>query len=113
MNGVVVALNNKLSEMPSLANQMPYSGGWLAVVKPTRLARDLRNLLFGNEAQAWIDSEAQRLDDMLQADREYRLAATGPRALEDIYGSVDGLHWDELTREFLLNQPEQHHLLVW
>jgi glycine cleavage system H lipoate-binding protein len=106
VHGAVVAVNTKLADMPSLPNEYPYGGGWMVMIKPNRLAKDLRNLLFGDEVSAWYESEAARLDDILQPQREYRLAATGPKALADIYGSVSGLNWDELRRDYLLNDTE-------
>ena len=34
------------------------SSGWLMMVEPTRLTRDLRNLLYGPETNAWLEDES-------------------------------------------------------
>jgi hypothetical protein len=48
-----------------------------------------------------MDDEASRLTDMIAEETGHRLAATGGRAVSDIYGQVPGLDWDELRSSFL------------
>lgn len=43
--GEVVERNEKLVESPELVNQEPYAGGWIVVVKPSRLQDDLKTLM--------------------------------------------------------------------
>ena len=45
VTGEVVERNEKLVNSPELVNQEPYGGGWIAVVKPSRLQEDLKALL--------------------------------------------------------------------
>jgi len=101
LEGIVVAVNPRLETSPVLANSSPYGAGWLMIIEPTRLSRDLRSLNFGRQAEQWLDAEAGRLAGLLDRERGYRLAATGGRAVDDIYGSVEGLDWDELVETFL------------
>jgi glycine cleavage system H lipoate-binding protein len=102
VDGVVVAVNHKVLERASLANESPYEEGWLVVIEPTRLQPNLRNLLFEEEAGSWTEAEVGRLAALVSQDVEHQLAATGGRAIEDIYGNVKGLDWDQLVREFFL-----------
>ena len=50
--GEVVERNEKLVDSPELVNQQPYGGGWIVVVKPSRLEVDLNSLL---DAKAYAD----------------------------------------------------------
>ncbi len=102
VQGIVVAVNPNLRHRPGLANHSPYASGWCLILQPTRLTRDLRSLLFGTQTEGWLDHEAGRLAELLDRESGYRLAATGGRVVEDIYGSVEGLDWDELVQGFLL-----------
>lgn len=45
ISGEVLERNEKLAESPELVNQDPYGAGWIVVVKPSRLADDLKVLL--------------------------------------------------------------------
>jgi glycine cleavage system H protein len=45
VSGEVVDRNEKLVESPELVNQDPYGGGWIVIVKPSRLQDDLKVLL--------------------------------------------------------------------
>ena len=71
------------------------------VIQPTSLRSNLKNLLFGEESLAWIDDEANRLSQMVSDTAGYAMAAAGGEVVKDIFGSVPGLDWDELTRRFL------------
>lgn len=102
MNGVVVATNHKILREPTLAKQDPYGEGWLIVVEPRGLKQNLKNLLFDQEAAVWINAEAQRLEAMVMSVYGMPLAATGGEVVEDIFGSVGHLKWEDLVHEFLL-----------
>jgi len=45
VSGEVMERNEKLVDSPELVNQQPYGGGWIVVVKPSRLQDDLKALL--------------------------------------------------------------------
>jgi len=45
ISGEVVERNEKLVDSPELVNKQPYGGGWIVVVKPSRLNDDLNSLL--------------------------------------------------------------------
>jgi hypothetical protein len=65
------------------------------------LQGDLRKLAFGEQAVAWLEEDSARLAGLVSGDPEMRLAATGGRAVADIFGSVPGLDWAGLAKEFL------------
>jgi glycine cleavage system H lipoate-binding protein len=101
LSGIVVARNPKALERGSDAISSPYGQGWLLLLEPAKLQQDLGRMIPANSASSWFEKESQRLSDMLTADTGQRLAATGGRVLPDVYGSVPGLDWDKLVKEFL------------
>jgi len=101
VDGTVVAVNHEILKKANTANDAPYADGWLMVVQPTNLRKNLKNLFFDSESLAWIDDEASRLGMMLNADSRYPQMASGGEALKDIYGAVPEIGWDRLVEEFL------------
>jgi glycine cleavage system H lipoate-binding protein len=102
VEGVVVAVNPRIEQRARVPHESPFGSGWLLMLEPTRLGKDLRNLLFGPETSAWLEDEAARLISLVSDDTEHRLAATGGRMVDDVYGTVEGLAWDDLVTRFLL-----------
>jgi glycine cleavage system H lipoate-binding protein len=101
VDGTVVAVNPKVAKSARTANDAPYADGWLMVIQPSGMRKNLKNLLFGDESMAWMDDESMRLTSMLSQETDYRLAATGGEAISDIYGNIQGIGWDRLVNEFL------------
>lgn len=44
MSGEVTEVNAKLADSPELVNQQPYGDGWIAVIKPSSLEAELKDL---------------------------------------------------------------------
>jgi len=101
MEGIVVARNPNLREK-SITNKDPYGEGWLMIIEPTKLKMNLKNLIFGKESTAWMEDESSRLAALVSEETDYKLAATGGRAVNDIYGQMPELGWDTLVKTFLL-----------
>jgi glycine cleavage system H protein len=57
MGGVVTAANKDLVGSPGTMNNDPYGQGWIAVMKPDDLQAGLKELLQGNELEAWLKEE--------------------------------------------------------
>jgi len=45
ISGEIVEVNTKLADSPELVNQQPYGDGWIAVVKPSNIDAELKELL--------------------------------------------------------------------
>jgi len=101
IDGTVVAVNPRIHGSPEKANSSPYAKGWLMVIQPKNLRKNLKNLLYGVESIAWTDDEATRLTRLLDEESDYRMAATGGDAIGDIYGAVPEIGWDRLVASFL------------
>ncbi|MFP4477300.1 MAG: glycine cleavage system protein H [Desulfatibacillaceae bacterium] len=101
VDGIVVAVNPAMTNESGADSGSPYDRGWFALVEPVKLRGNLRRLMFDQGGQRWLESEVDRLMDMLGYAGETPLAATGGRAVPDIYGEHPELGWDRLRRTFL------------
>jgi len=45
LTGVVLRFNNGLLDDPGIINREPYGKGWIAIIRPTNLGKDLEKLL--------------------------------------------------------------------
>ena len=102
MKGIVVATNQKAASRPELVKKDPYGQGWLMVVEPLELRSNLKNLLFEQEAAAWVNAEARRLETKIMGTYGMPLAATGGEIVDDIIGNLPNLSWEDVIHEFLL-----------
>ena len=64
LSGVVLKFNNVLSESPSLINQDPYGKGWIAIIQPKNLDKELERLL-KPELYAEHIKELTKIDETL------------------------------------------------
>jgi glycine cleavage system H protein len=61
VEGYVVEINDSILSQPSLINISPYSRGWLALIRPTHLSKNLKQLLYGTAALRWFEEETIKL----------------------------------------------------
>ena len=54
--GKVIAVNRSLLRDPALAQRSAHGAGWLLRIRPTRLGKNIRNLLTPTAAKSWLDS---------------------------------------------------------
>lgn len=45
ISGVVLEVNSELSDAPELVNKSPYEKGWITIIRPDDLRRDLPSLM--------------------------------------------------------------------
>jgi glycine cleavage system H lipoate-binding protein len=98
LSGVVAAVNYQLTKNPSAIKEEPYNEGWLMVIDPTEMKKDLKNLLYGQESNEWLQAEHQKLVEMVSA-VGLTYADGGP--IDDVVGKVPDLSWEKLTQNFL------------
>lgn len=97
-SGVTTAVNYQATKEPRLVKNEPYNEGWLMVIEPTNMKKNLKDLLYGKESTEWIRGEHQRLVEMV-SNVGMTYADGGP--IEDVFGNVPELGWEKLTKEFL------------
>ena len=61
VSGIVVQVNPKLSQHPSLINRDPYGEGWSIVIQPAHLEQCLKQLYYGGKVQRWYERDIEKL----------------------------------------------------
>jgi glycine cleavage system H lipoate-binding protein len=100
ISGVVTDINPELRERGSLANQDPYTQGWVMRLHSRNLRQDIKNLMIGEQASQYLDGEIDRLYEVIEEEAG-PLAADGGYLGDDIYGNLPQTSWQKLTRQFL------------
>jgi glycine cleavage system H lipoate-binding protein len=101
VDGEVIALNHELMQHPELINQEPYEKGWFLEVKSERLGANLKNLLYGTIARAWIEDTVNNLNTSIS--KNYGIVLQDGGTITN--GFVKELapdNWDILAGEFFL-----------
>ena len=68
VDGYVEEVNEDLINYPHLANKSPYEKGWLVLLRPTRLVKNLKKLFYGTDAIQWFDVEMYRLAALITSE---------------------------------------------
>ncbi|MDR3556750.1 MAG: glycine cleavage system protein H [Syntrophobacteraceae bacterium] len=103
VSGMVLATNQNAVRTPGVANKDPYNQGWLVVVHPrTVMKKVVKDLLFERSAVSWLKGEVKKLEDISTAAYGHPVAATGGEIVDDIFGNLHNLKWEELVHQFLL-----------
>jgi glycine cleavage system H lipoate-binding protein len=103
VSGVVTAINPELGEEGDLANQDPYSAGWVMSVHCNNLRGDLKNLTINDETEDFMEGEVARLYEVIE-EVAGPLAVDGGDLSHDIYGHMPQLGWERITKIFLKSQ---------
>jgi glycine cleavage system H lipoate-binding protein len=98
ISGITTAVNYQASKEPRTVKDGPYNEGWLMVIEPTDMKKNLTDLLYGKETTEWIHSEHQKLVEMVS---EVGLTYADGGPIDDVFGNVPDLDWKKLTKDFL------------
>jgi glycine cleavage system H lipoate-binding protein len=101
VDGVIEAINPKVRANLSLIHDDPYGEGWLFLVKPNNLRRNLENLLSGEAGATWINEESHRLLNLMDTQVGVTLPEGGS-VIDDLYGHYPEMGWRPLVQEFFL-----------
>ncbi len=104
VEGIVVARNHKAMENPDIAKYSPYEDGWMIMIEPARSSGTGEALLYGENARGWLEKDIKELDDLVEDIYGMSLAATGGERVDDIYGNLKQLGWDNLVNRFILRR---------
>ena len=99
VDGIVAHINEKLIENPGLINESPYEEGWLFIVEPSKLRKNLKSLYYGEEAEKFISEEKERLFAFVNDD--LRIAADGGISVNDLSEELTGENWKKVVKAFL------------
>jgi glycine cleavage system H lipoate-binding protein len=100
VDGVIMEVNSEVREKPDLANEDPYGGGWLFVVRHPDIKGTLKKLMVDSGTLDWMNQEVDTLEGMIEGVAG-PLAADGGLITEDIFGNLPDLGWKNLTKTFL------------
>jgi len=99
VDGIVSRVNYRINENPALVNESPYEEGWLFIIEPTKMKKNLKGLFYGEHAESFMNEEAKRLWAM--ADEEFSMAADGGASVEDVFEAIGGQSWKDFVKAFL------------
>ncbi len=99
VDGIVSYVNERLLDHPELVNESPYENGWLFIIEPSKLRKNLKTLHYGEEAHSYINDEKEKL--FSSANDDLRIAADGGGSVEDILKEVGPEAWAKLVKTFL------------
>lgn len=60
LTGKIVEVNEKVTEDPGTVNRDPYGDGWLIIIEPTNLNKELKELMTFEQAVAWYKEQAKK-----------------------------------------------------
>jgi len=103
VDGEVTAVNEALFKDPTLVNRSPYEDGWLLEVKTSRLDPNLKTLLRGDLARAWMRTSEEALFQRMP--REVGVVMQdGGVPITGIARAISPKEWDRVVEEFLLTR---------
>jgi glycine cleavage system H lipoate-binding protein len=100
ISGVVDSVNQKLLDDASLAVEKPYTDGWFVTMDVSSVARNLKNLLKDKEATAWMEEEANLLNQSIQSETGVTFH-DGAVVAADISKNLPKEKWNELVKKHL------------
>jgi len=99
IDGIVTHVNPAVMNSPWSVNQSPYEQGWLFIVEPSKLRKNLKDLYYGDEAVKYFGEERDRLLSTLHPDMA--LAADGGDWVGDIFDELERAKWRKVVKTFL------------
>jgi glycine cleavage system H lipoate-binding protein len=101
VNGEVLAVNEEIARSPDLINDDPYERGWLLKVRVPRMKSDLKNLLSGGIASAWMAETVSTLRERM-SDRLGLAMQDGGIPVSGFATALAPDRWHEVAAEFLM-----------
>ena len=102
IEGEVTDINEAVLSDTERVRKDPYTEGWLVAVHSPDARINLRNLLNGALARAWMEQSAARLRAMLPTTAG-ALAQDGGVAVDDTTAHLSDQDWAEVATEFFLS----------
>ncbi len=98
ISGIVTAVNYQAAKNPGIVKEEPYNDGWLMVLDPVDMKKNLKDLMYGKQSAEWIHGEHQMLVEMIS---QVGMTYADGGYIEDVIGNVPELGWEKLARKFL------------
>jgi glycine cleavage system H lipoate-binding protein len=101
VDGQVIAVNDKVLHTPELINQDPYEQGWLLKVRSSKLKTNLKNLLQGKVAKAWIEETVNKLSSRISGNYGIVLQ-DGGTITSGFIKELAPENWEQVAAEFFM-----------
>ena len=98
VDGVIKAVNPRMSTDPSILNEDPYSEGWIFSLRLKGEA--VKGLYHETVARKWFESEVERLHRVFSSDLGMT-ATDGGEAHKDISIRLNEAQWGKIVSQFL------------
>ncbi len=83
VSGRVIAFNEELKHSPEAVRREPYRAGWIAMIEPTDIATEIKQLSIGNDAALWLRDEIKRFRNFI-TEQVRALAPVGSPSLAGV-----------------------------
>jgi glycine cleavage system H protein len=103
VEGEVIEINKEAIDNPELINKSPYSEGWLFKVRSPKIRNNLKNLLTGKIATAWMEETAEKISNTMTKDVGI-VMQDGGVPISGFVKEISKDDWTELAQEYLLTK---------
>ena len=103
IEGEVIDVNNEILSSPEIIGQDPYGKGWILKVKVPKINSNLKNLLTGRLAAAWMENTVHILHQRISGDLGIMMQ-DGGLPVSGLAKELAPDNWDEFASEFLLTK---------
>lgn len=111
VSGVIEYTNSEAEKNPGEFAGDPYETGWLYLLRPSKLAAELKSFKLAEAAKSWMSHEIARSKDFAKINIPQPIMAgltlpDGGLLIEGIVDHLDAKGLREFERQFLLNLEE-------
>ncbi len=92
ISGRIVAFNNELTHLPDMIKKEPYKNGWVAMIEPSDLAGEIKQLSIGNEAAQWLKEEIKRFRNFITVQTAAIASSGSPSLVPQMRDPLRVLH---------------------
>ncbi len=103
VNGEVISVNESVIQNPDLLSQDPYNNGWLVKVKVDKLNSNLKNLLSGRVAVAWMENTVNLLRSKMSGELGMVLQ-DGGFPVAGFAKELSPDSWEDVAAEFFMSK---------
>jgi glycine cleavage system H protein len=62
ISGVIIKANLDLELNSTILNKSPYDNGWIIIIKPSNLKKELKNLFKVDDLRPWLEKEIEKAE---------------------------------------------------
>ncbi len=110
VSGIILEVNTRLKETPSIINDSPFEKGWIVKIAPKDLTLELRNLFKGVTADRWQEAVRAHLIHWFSP-RLGIVMQDGGEIVDTISDLTNDEEWRILVDEFFPNSSSNKHTI--